>query len=135
MRKWIRPIERELEVLLRLDYIRLQPTIAQHLFETQLQGLDPGPESNVDWGAYFLRQSRLSVGKYISDDLFLTYTGLWESAINAQNERHFGFLHRWNLEYRIRPISNSLLINFTYEYDSLEQLRDREIALRYSILF
>lgn len=135
VRRWIRPIERELEVLLQLDYIRLQPTIAQHLFETQLLGLDPGPESNVDWGAYFLRQSRLSVGKYISDDLFLTYTGLWESAINAQNERHFGFLHRWNLEYRIRPISKSLLINFAYEYDSLEQLRDREITLRYSILF
>lgn len=135
MRRWIRPIERELETLLNLDFVRLQPTLAQHLFETELLGLDPGPDNTVDWGAYFLRQSQLSIGKYISDDLFLTYTGLWESGINAQNERRFGFLHHWSVEYRIRPISRNLLLNLGYEYDSLEQLRDREITVRYSILF
>ncbi len=135
LRRWIRPIERELEVLLDLDYVRFQPTIAQHLFETEILGIDPGPSSEIGWGAYYLRQSRFSVGKYFTDDLFVIYTGMYESAINAQNERRFGFLHNWSIEYRLRPISPNLVLDFSYEYDSLERLRDRAVKLRYSILF
>lgn len=135
LRRWIRPIERELETILRVDFIRLQPTIAQHLFEAQVLGLDPGPEGELDMGAYFLRQSQFSVGKYFGNNLFLTYTGRWDTGINAQNERHYGFIHRWSLEYRFRPISNKLVLDLGYEYDSLEQIRDREIAMRYTINF
>ncbi|MCX6640106.1 MAG: hypothetical protein NTW14_06445 [bacterium] len=135
LRRWIRPIERELETFLKLDLVSLQPTIAQHLFENQILGTDPGPESQVDWGAYFLRQSQLSVGKYLSDDVFLVYTGTWETGLNAASERHFGFLHRWSIEYRIRPISKRLVINLSYQYDSLEKIEDKQATLRYSILF
>ncbi len=135
LRRWIRPIERELESVLNVDFIRLQPAIAKHFFETQVFGITTGPEGELDWGAYFLNQSQLSVGKYITDDIFVTYTGLWESALDAQNERHSGVIHRWRVEYRILPISKRLTLDFGYEYDSLEQLRDREIKLRYSILF
>jgi hypothetical protein len=60
---------------------------------------------------------------------------MYESAINAQNERRFGFLHNWSIEYRLRPISPNLVLDFSYEYDSLEKLRDRAVKLRYSILF
>lgn len=104
LRGFIRPVERELETLLQVDVIRLQPTLAQHLIESEIMGINPGPLSQVDWGAYLLRQSQLTVGKYITNDVFLSYTGLWKTGINAANERHFGFLHRWNLDYRIRPV-------------------------------
>ncbi|MFH1862937.1 MAG: translocation/assembly module TamB domain-containing protein [bacterium] len=135
VRHWIRPIERELENVLNVDVIRIQPTFAQHLFETEILGVDPGPNKELSWGAYFLRQSQLTVGKYISDDLFVTYTGQWETGINETNERHFGFLHNWTLEYRIQPISNNLVLTLGYEYDSLEQLEDKKVLLRYSFTF
>ena len=77
----------------------------------------------------------MTIGKYFSDDIFVSYTGLYESALDARNERQYGFVHRWVVEYRVLPISNKLTLNFEYEYDSLEQLRDRAILLRYSILF
>ena len=91
--------------------------------------------SQIGWGAYMFRQSQLTVGKYLTDDLFLSYTGLWKTGINAANERHFGFLHRWNFDYRIRPVSGNLVLTFGYEYDSLERLKDRMVALRYTFIF
>ncbi len=135
IRSLIRPIERELENVLQMDVIRLQPTLAQNLFENQILGTDPGPSGQVEWGAYFMRKSRLMVGKYLTDDLFLNYSGTWESALNAQNERHFGFLHLWSLDYSIRPISGNLILNLGYEYDSLEQKEDKSVSLRYSFVF
>ncbi|MBU1651740.1 hypothetical protein KKA00_05945, partial [bacterium] len=134
LRRWIRPIERELESWLNVDFIRLEPTIARHLFETEVLGVDRGPTSNISWGSYYLSDSQLSIGKYFTDDMFVIYTGVYESAIDAQNERRSGFLHRWSLEYRLRPISPNLVLDLGYEYDSLEQLRDRDINLRYWIL-
>lgn len=135
LRGFVRPIERELESLLQVDVIRLQPTLAQNLFETEVLGAQGGPISQIGWGAYMLRQSQLTVGKYLTNDLFLSYTGLWKTGINATNERHFGFLHRWNLDYRIRPVSGNLVLTFGYEYDSLELLEDKKVALRYSFVF
>jgi len=135
LRRWIRPIERELESWLKVDFIRLEPTIAQHLFETEVLGVQPGATSNISWGSYYLSDSQLSIGKYFTDDMFIIYTGVYESAIDAQNERRSGFLHRWSLEYRLRPISRNLVLELGYEYDSLEQLRDRDVNLRYWILF
>ncbi|TKJ39811.1 hypothetical protein CEE37_11075 [candidate division LCP-89 bacterium B3_LCP] len=135
MRRWIRPIERELESMLNMDFIRLQPTIAQHFLEAQVLGVDPELEEGIDWGSYFLRQSQFSVGKYLSNDVFLTYTGRWDTGINARDERRYGFMHRWALEYRMSPVSNKLVLNLGYEYDTLENLRDQEVSLRYTIVF
>ena len=125
LRSFIRPIERRLENFLQLDVIRLQPTIAQNLFESQILGTDPGPgrgpQSQIVWGAYFLRQSQLTVGKYLNDDVFLSYNGTWKTGINATNQRQFGFLHIWNLDYRIRPVSGNLVLTLGYQWDSLRE--------------
>jgi len=135
LRGFVRPIERRLEGILQMDIVRLQPTLAQNLFVSEVLGVAAEPMSQIGWGAYMLRQSQLTVGKYLTDDVFLSYTGLWKTGINAANERHFGFLHRWNLDYRIRPVSGNLILTFGYEYDSLERLKDRSVALRYSFVF
>ncbi|RJP80922.1 MAG: hypothetical protein C4524_02740 [Candidatus Zixiibacteriota bacterium] len=139
MRSLIRPIERRLETVLQVDVIRLQPTLAQNVFEAQVLGItpDPGqvPVGQVAWGAYFLRHSKLVVGKYLSDDVFVNYSGTWNTGIDARNERHFGFLHLWNLDYYIRPISGNLILTLGYEYDSLEKLDDKRVSLRYSFVF
>ena len=135
LRGLVRPIERRLENVLQLDMVRFQSYFAQHVFESQILGLVPGADSQIGWGAYLLRQSQLTVGKYVTDDAFISYTGLLETGINAENERHYGFLHRWNLDYRIRPISGNFVLSLRYEYDSLEQLEDKQVLLRYSFLF
>jgi hypothetical protein len=135
LRRLLRPIERELETVLRMDVIRLQPTFAQHFFETQFLGLDTGPVGQEDWGAYLLRQSQVSVGKYIGNDLFVSYTGRWDTGIDAREERRYGFLHKWSLEYRIREFSDNLVLNYRYEYDTLEDLTDQELLMRYSFIF
>jgi hypothetical protein len=137
LRGFVRPVERRLEGLLQVDVVRLQPTLAQNIFESEVlrMGTPVEPLTQIGWGAYMLRQSQLTVGKYITDDVFISYTGLWKTGINAANERHFGFLHRWNLDYRIRPVSGNLILTFGYEYDSLELLEDKRVALRYSFVF
>jgi hypothetical protein len=139
LRSFIHPVERQLEHYLKLDIVRLQPTITQHLFESQILGIDPGPgpgpQSQIVWGAYFLRQSQLTIGKYLNDDTFLSYNGTWKTAINAANIREFGFLHRWNLDYRIRPVSGNLVLTLGYDYDNLEKYADQRLSLRYSFVF
>jgi hypothetical protein len=139
LRSFIHPIERRLENILQIDVIRLQPTFAQHLFESQILGIDSTagtmPQSQIGWGAYFLRQSQLTVGKYLGDDVFLSYNGTFKTALDAANVRQYGFLHRWNLDYRIRPVSGNLVLTLGYEYDSLEKLTDKKVSLRYSFVF
>ncbi len=135
LRGLVRPIERRLENVLQLDMVRFQSYFAQHVFESQILKMNPGVNSQIGWGAYLLQQSQLTVGKYVTDDAFISYTGLLETGINAANERHYGFLHRWNLDYRIRPISGNFVLSLRYEYDSLEQLEDKQILLRYSFVF
>ena len=75
------------------------------------------------------------MGKYLLNDLFLTYTGEVETGFRYEpHQQRLGFRHTLGLEYRISP---DLILEMVYDYDSLLlwQKTDRKILLRHTFPF
>ena len=71
------------------------------------------------------------IGKYLIDDVLLSYTGQLESGMkyNIHGEE-LGLKHTLGLEYRI---NSNLLLEMEYNYNSfLIQREDKRIFLRHS---
>ncbi|MBC7187670.1 MAG: translocation/assembly module TamB domain-containing protein [Calditrichaeota bacterium] len=110
-RPLFRPFERRLERYLGLDVVRLSSRLTRNLIEMNL-ATTPMPSK-----LYLLRSSRLTVGKYLSDDLYLVYTGQLESGLDYRYQvPGLGLHHTLGLELRINP---KLLIEMEYDYDGL----------------
>jgi hypothetical protein len=142
-RALVRPIERQLEKTLKLDVVRLSPSIAKNVFnQDSLTTPVVKPGYNVlDQRLVFLSGSKVTVGKYLSDFLFLSYTSQLVSGYNIIEQKEgIGLNHKLNLEYRITP---GLFLNFEYDYDKLRIYRhtdinspnDFRIQLRHSFSF
>lgn len=133
-RQWIDPIERKLERWTWLDEIAISPgggkrtsLSRQYLQNTIRQ--DSLSELGV---VRFFTGSQLSVGKYLTNEVFLSYTGeLAESQAGIEGGR-IGLVHFWNLEYRMEPISPDLVLDLGVEYDEAERRRDESVSLKYS---
>lgn len=133
-RQWIDPIERRIEKWTPLDEVTLNPiggksTLArqqkQNASQTEQQLQSPR-------AVRFFTGSQLTVGKYITNDVFLTYTGELAESRSAPETGRLSLVHLWNLEYRIKPISPDLLLDFAVEYDEFERRRDESVSLKYS---
>ncbi|MBZ0265790.1 translocation/assembly module TamB [bacterium] len=138
-RRWLRPVERDMARWLGLDLIRLNPTIAQNLLNEQIispEEYTPDPEEN--FASRYLQASTLTVGKYLSNDVYLSYTGQLGRedyyGYSSQGKR-LGLIQVWKLEYRLRSITPGLILEAGYEYDNLEERRNISTKLRYTILF
>jgi hypothetical protein len=76
------------------------------------------------------------VGKYITNDLFFSYSGRFESGESNLDQRYrLGMIHAWNLEYRLPTKGANLLMVFSYEYDNLELKSDKKFSIRYDFDF
>jgi len=113
--RWLRPIERDVARFLGLDMLQLKPTLAKNILNEQLFYRDelqthPPDES---FASRYLQASTVTVGKYLTRDLFLSYTGqLGRDEViygSATEQRKLGFLQKWSLEYRVRTISPSFV--------------------------
>ena len=123
-----RPVERSLAKVFGLDMVRFSSRFARNFIEWNLSNQ---PVSS--W--YLLRSTRWQVGKYLSNNLFLNYTGEVEAALPYQYHRQgLGLRHTLGLEYRISP---DLVLEMIYDYDSLllHQKSDRRILLRHYFPF
>jgi opacity protein-like surface antigen len=90
--------------------------------------------------ALLLQSSEVTVGKYLSKDLYLFYTGqVVASSIDNTNE--FNFNHSVGLEYRFLQ---NLLVEFEYYRENFRYyqmytdklyLEDFKIRLRHSFAF
>ena len=148
IRPLLRPIERRLENYLGMDLVRFNSGIAKNLFQasfgqnskkTDLYGT-PVYQDNFAPYAILLESSELTVGKYLSKDLYLTYTGqIVATALDNQNQ--FNFNHMIGLEYRFYK---NLLLEFEYYREALQfnniytdksYLEDFKIRLRHSFAF
>ncbi|MBN1349934.1 translocation/assembly module TamB domain-containing protein [candidate division KSB1 bacterium] len=123
-----RPVERRLERIFRLDYVQLSSRFTRNLLA---RNVAPAP---YEFSSYdLLRNTRLSVGKYLTDGLFVIYTG----EVNAPMQREktktpeFGLRHTFGLEYRILP---NFSIEMEYDYNNalLREKEDKKIVLRHS---
>lgn len=131
-RPLFRPFERQLERTLGLDIVRFSSRFTRNLIEMNLND-----ERNFlfDSKLFLLRSTKLMVGKYLAERLFLLYTGQLEAGMNYHYQQEgFGFRHTLGLEYRI---NSSLLLQMEYDYDSLLlwQKEDKKILLRHSFPF
>jgi len=88
-------------------------------------------ESNL----FLLRSTKLMIGKYLADQIFLMYSGQLEAGMDIRYQHEgFGLSHKVGLEYRINP---SLLLQMEYDYNSLMLMKrdDKRILLRHSFPF
>lgn len=134
LRRWTHVIERRLERWLGVDQFDIEPAVARNLIEQQLYSNADTSLSGTESGRYLraLDQSQVTVGKYLTRDLYLSYTGLMQSGADAYNVTRLGMIHNWDVLLRLWKISPDLTINYRYKYDSLAELDDNSISIRYS---
>jgi hypothetical protein len=121
-----RPVERQLETLLGLDYVRFSSRFTRNLISFNL---NDNPELNSRLS--LLRSTKVIVGKYLANRIFLQYTGQVEAGIDYRySEKNIGLRHTFGLEYRISP---KLLLELEYDYNSMmyENHDDKRIVLRH----
>ncbi|MBU1982873.1 translocation/assembly module TamB domain-containing protein [bacterium] len=131
-RRWLDPLERHLERWTIFDEVTLSPSGGRGAPLARQQRArainDTLTSSPV---VKFFTGSQVTVGKYLTPDLFVTYTGeLAEGQIEIGTR--IGLIHFWNLEYRMNPLSRDLVLDFAVEYDEVERRRDESVSLKYS---
>ena len=139
IRRWLRPIERDIARVLGLDLVKINPAISSYLMRdymgggTDSTGLSTG---NINQ----LRSSSVKVGKYILPNLFVSYTGqLGGDPAYQTNEMlvagQISYLQSWDLEYRVRPISPNLVLQGEYEYDNIQNIENPSVSLKYTLVY
>ncbi len=148
IRPLLRPVERALEKSLGMDMVRINSAIARNLFYSTLGTPAQGYGSNyyvnpfVTSTSYLMlmQSSGLTVGKYLSQNLFITYTGQLVSVAN-QTDVEFGINHSVGIEYRFLK---NILVEFKYDRELFgfygsqfhkQYLDDFKIRLRHSFSF
>jgi len=148
IRPLLKPLEKQLERYLGFDLVRFNSRITQNLFLASL-GETTGYTNIYDKSLFYdtispyavlFESSEVTVGKYLSKDLYLSYTGKLVAVAN-HSESEFNFSHSLGLEYRFYQ---NLLIEFEYDreimryyhlYPSKPYLEDFRIRLRHSFSF
>ena len=128
-RPLFRPVERRLERHLGLDIVRLSSRLARNFIEFNLGS------STFESRMALWRHTKLTLGKYLSDDIYFLYNGQIEAGIDYRyHERGYGLRHVVGLEYRVNP---TLLLQMEYDYNSLllKDKIDRKLWLRHSFPF
>lgn len=145
IRPLLRPIERALENTLGLDMVRINSKIARNLFYSSLgygteQNLFFNPFTTNSSYLFLMQSSEITVGKYLSKDLYLTYTGQLVSVYN-QATPELDINHSIGLEYRF---FRNVLLEFEYDRELMryyrfssqkQYLNDFKIRLRHSFTF
>lgn len=75
------------------------------------------------------------LGKYLTSDLYLLYSGQLDAGIDYQfKDKGVGLRHFVGLEYRLKP---SLLFQVEYDYNTLLETHkdDKKFWLRHSFFF
>jgi hypothetical protein len=128
-RPLIRPIEREIERKLSLDVVRFSYSITQNFIESSFAN------EQLRSSLEFLKSSRLMLGKYLTDDVYLLYQGQLQSGIDYRYlGKGVGLEHVFGLEYRLNP---RLLLQLEYDYNTLMEIDkdDKKVWLRHSFPF
>lgn len=128
----VRPIERQLEKSLGLDIFRLNSRLARNFFALNQSRVQS------ELALALFRSTKLTIGKYLSNRMYLLYTGqvaAWPMNFDYTVPTTLGLRHTLGFEYRINP---SLLLQMEYDYNStlVEPWReDKRIWLRHSFPF
>lgn len=132
-RIWLDPISRRLERATFLDQISLSPGggPSASMFRAQRENVLTDTLESEGF-VRLLRGSHVTVGKYLYNDVFVTYTGELSEASGEAEGGRLGLIHYWNLQYRVVPLSRDFVLDFAVEYDEASRRRDESVALKYS---
>jgi len=141
----LRPIEKALEKGLGVDLVRINSNIAKNLFyssigvgKTSSAYFNPFVTSNNY--LFLIQSSELTIGKYLTQNVYLTYTGQLVSYYN-RNQPEFDVNHSFGLEYRFL---RNVLLEFEFDRELMgfyrtnqqkQYLDDFKIRLRHSFTF
>ena len=139
----VRPIERKMEDVLGLDVVRVNAVFTKNVFSSsfnnQLDFSNPGSDIYRGrlTGLAMFNQSRLTLGKYVYSDLYLTYTG---QLVGLYEESAVGLNHRFGLEYRM---FKNFLFEVQYDFNRVDyqyfaipqQYNDLRFRIKHSINF
>lgn len=134
-RLWLDPISRKLERATFLDEISLAPGGGASASVFRQQRNEVLVDTLEATGVIrLLKGSNVTVGKYVTKDVFVTYTGELAEAAGEIEGGRLGLIHYWNLQYRVIPVSPDFVLDFAVEYDEASRQRDESVALKYSFV-
>ncbi|MBN1996450.1 hypothetical protein JW935_02785, partial [candidate division KSB1 bacterium] len=94
-RPLFRPVERKIEHVFGLDYVRFSSRFAKNLIDFNLNN-----NYELNSRLSLLRSTKVILGKYLADRMFLQYTGQVEAGIDYRyKEKSVGLHHTLGLEY------------------------------------
>jgi hypothetical protein len=128
----IKPVEQVIRKFTGVDRVDINPRFVQNVLRTDVLGSRESDTVNVNFGVKYLMGSRISVGQYLTNDLYVGYTGELAGQIEGIEGGRLGLIHLWNVEYRMKPLSPYLVLDLTYEYDNLVRRSDQGVLIRYS---
>ncbi|MFO7892041.1 MAG: hypothetical protein R6V04_17070 [bacterium] len=116
----IKPVEREIRRSFGLDLFHFSYMFGRNFFR-------PGSKNQrfIDTNN-LIQQTKLTVGKYLGPNLFLTYSGQIQKGLLVYPDYGLGFKHSLSLEYMIH---SDLFLEMEYTYNSL-LLSDRQVDKR-----
>lgn len=122
IRPLLRPIERGIEKYLGIDFVRLNARIAENLFSlgstngSQSGALNQYYSKSFSPYAFLIQSSEFTVGKYLTQDIYLTYTGQIVATAHEEQSQ-FNLNHSVGLEYHFLK---NLLLEFEYDRETLQ---------------
>ncbi len=148
-RPLFRPIERAIEKSLGIDFVRINSNIAKNLFFTSIgygskslgknQPLINPFNSPIPY-LFLIQSSEVTLGKYLTQNLYLSYTGQLVSVYD-KTKPTFDVNHSFGIEYRFL---RNILLEFEYDRELMgyykvpnqkQYLEDFKIRLRHSFTF
>ncbi|MFH0764780.1 MAG: hypothetical protein V2A61_00005, partial [Calditrichota bacterium] len=134
MRQWTRFVEQKMERWLRVDQFEIEPTVTKNWIDRKLNPTPSLNGSEMESFNYITAwdRSQVTVGKALTRNLFVSYTGSLLSGTNSYNVTRLGVVHTWDLRLRLRWLAPNLNLNYRYLYDSLAELDDHSVRISYS---
>ena len=148
IRPLLRPLERALEQHLGIDFVRFNSSIAKNIFYNTIGGNQNRKTANILLNPftgnfsylYLMSSSEVTLGKYLTQNLYVTYTGQLVSVYDKVKQS-FDFNHSFGLEYKF---FSNILLELEYDRERLgylgtdtrqPYLEDFKIRLRQSFTF
>jgi len=116
----IKPVEREIRRSFGLDLFHFSYMFGRNFFRPGSRDQRPIDTNSL------IQRTRLTVGKYLGPNIFLTYSGQIQRGLLVYPDYGLGFKHSLSLEYMIH---SDLFLQMEYTYNSL-LLSDRQVDTR-----
>ncbi|MDP8269070.1 MAG: hypothetical protein P9L97_10110 [Candidatus Tenebribacter davisii] len=133
------PVENWLRMFLKLDYFHLQTDLVQNLFASyssedklEYEVYDETNEIAKFSSELFLNNLSVSMGRYVTRDLFLDYETRFERSNDVAINSEMGIFHELSLRYQL-PYKFRII--YKYKIMPFEEEHSQEIMLERSFRF